>query len=272
MALFLQREVTSVAFCWRVQRRDGVALGFTSHDRDLLVDGLTYRAAPGMAPSAITLSAGFDAAALDIAGALSDDAITEADLLAGRWDGARVGLFMLDWEHPQGERVMLARGELGDVALEGTGFTVELKGPAAALDRPVVEQTSPECRAELGDGRCRVDLAGLARVTRITALHGERTIEVAERGGTGNAYAYGRLRWLSGPNSGLEGQLLSSDDGRLTLREPPRFPVAVGELVEIVEGCDRAFATCRGRFGNGLNFRGEPHLPGMDLLTRYEMG
>jgi hypothetical protein len=42
-----------------------------------------------------------------------------------------------------------------------------------------------------------------------------------------------------------------------------------GTLVLLVEGCDRTIATCRLRFNNAANFRGEPYLPGNDLLTRY---
>ena len=33
--------------CWRVERRDGVAIGLTAHDRDLVIDGLVYRARAG---------------------------------------------------------------------------------------------------------------------------------------------------------------------------------------------------------------------------------
>jgi hypothetical protein len=40
-------------------------------------------------------------------------------------------------------------------------------------------------------------------------------------------------------------------------------------LVELVEGCDKSLATCATRFANMVNFRGEPYLPGIDLLTRY---
>jgi len=57
---WLQPELTCVALCWRLDRRDGVMMGFTSHDRGLAIDGLDYRAAPGMLPSAISLSDGFD--------------------------------------------------------------------------------------------------------------------------------------------------------------------------------------------------------------------
>lgn len=197
-------DVTAVALCWRVQRRDGVCLGFTSHDRDLVIDHLRYRSAPGMLPSAITITDRFEAHTLDVSGALTSDAITDEDLRAGRWDRASVTIFMVDWENPTGERIPLARGELGDVSALGNGFSAELRGPTALLDRPVSEQTSPECRAELGDRRCRVDMAGRTRLTRIQAVPGDDMVEVADASAEPNAYGYGRLRWIGGRNGGLE--------------------------------------------------------------------
>ncbi|HEX2764108.1 MAG TPA: DUF2163 domain-containing protein [Allosphingosinicella sp.] len=265
----LDLELTTLAFCWRVERRDGVCLGFTSHDRDIALDGLVYRASPGMLPSAVSISDGFDAAALDVAGALTSDAITADDLAAGRWDGAAVSLFLVDWEAPGGERITLARGELGDISVKANGFETELRGPAALLERPVVEQTSPECRATLGDRRCRVDMAGRTRITRIASIASENVFDVDSAPEGTNACGYGRLRWVSGENSGLESWIASSDGVRLVLRETPPREAAVGDLVEIGEGCDKRFETCASRFANAANFRGEPHLPGMDLLTRY---
>lgn len=265
----VDQDVTTIAFCWRIERRDGVCLGFTSHDRSLFIGHLEYRAAPGMLPSAISISDGFDADTLDVAGALTSRAISEADLSAGRWDGAAVRIFMVDWEDPDGEQVPLARGELCDVSTQGGGFTAELRGPTALLERAVVEQTSPECRAQLGDKRCRVDMAGRVRLTRISAVLEEDVVEVADAAEEPNAYGYGRLRWISGTNTGLESALLSSAGNRLTLREASIYPPATGDLVEIREGCDKSFPTCAVRFANAANFRGEPYLPGMDLLTRY---
>jgi uncharacterized phage protein (TIGR02218 family) len=265
----LQPELTSLAFCWRLERRDGLCLGFTSHDRDLVIGGLVYRSAPGMRPSAVELSDGFEAATMSVEGALTGDSIREADLAAGRWDGAALFLFIADWEDSEAETVPLARGELGDVSLAAGGFEAELRGPTARLDRPVVEQTSPECRAQLGDKRCRVDMAARTRLTRVSAVVDEATIDVAEAAAGANAHGYGRLRWIDGANSGLDSPILSSAGARLVLREAPPHPPAVGDLVEIAEGCDKSFATCAGRFANAENFRGEPHLPGLDLLTRY---
>src|SRR4051812_49671383 len=112
MTAMLERPLTTLAFCWRVERRDGICLGFTTHDRALLIGGLDYRPAPGMLPSAVTRSDGFDSAALDVSGALTSDSISAADLAAGRWDGAALTLFVVDWEEPGGEQLVLARGEL----------------------------------------------------------------------------------------------------------------------------------------------------------------
>jgi uncharacterized phage protein (TIGR02218 family) len=267
----VDKALTTIAFCWRIERRDGVTLGFTSHDRDVEVEELLCRSAPGILPSAIGLSAGFEIDRLDVTGALTSDSITADDLAAGRWDGAKLSIFMVDWEGGGAARVQVARGELGDVAVRGSAFEAELCGATAALERPVVEQTSPECRAQLGDKRCRVDMAGRTKVTRIAAVEGEAAIRI-EGAAPDGIYAYGRLRWMSGRNSGLARAIARSDGTLLILRDPPHFPSATGDLVEIAEGCDKSFATCTARFANGVNFRGEPHLPGVDLLTRYAGG
>ncbi|KQS49746.1 MULTISPECIES: DUF2163 domain-containing protein [unclassified Sphingomonas] len=262
--MFLDAELATIAVCWRIERRDGVAIGLTAHDRDLVVDGLVHRAAPGVTPSAIERSAGLEADTMDVAGALTSAAIDERDLLAGRWDGARVALFAVDWTNPHA-RVDLGSGLIGAVELGDTGFTAELRGSSAALDRPVVEETSPECRAELGDRRCRVAMAGRRRFARVVACVGPVvTLDVATAGLGG-----GLVRWFGGANGGLESAIAAADGVAVTLRAVPTFVVEAGALVEVVEGCDKSLATCAARFGNAANFRGEPHLPGIDLLTRY---
>ncbi len=265
---FLTGPLTTIALCWRIERRDGVAIGLTDHDRDLLIDGLVHRAAPGMTPSAIKRGDGLDADTMDIASALTSAAIGERDLLAGRWDGARVVLFAVDWTGAEPGKVALGEGVIGAVETDGQAFTAELRGSAALLERPVVEATSPECRAELGDRRCGVAMAGRRRFARVVACV-ERvvTIDAVEPGP--NLYGAGLLRWLGGPNSGLESAISLSDGAGVTLRAEPVLPVAVGDLVELIEGCDKSLATCAARFGNAANFRGEPYLPGIDLLTRY---
>jgi uncharacterized phage protein (TIGR02218 family) len=216
-----------------------------------------------LVPSAVVRSDGLEADTMDVSGALGAAVIGEEDLIAGRWDGARVRVFAADWRDSR-QRVELGGGTIGTVELRDGGFTAELAGATAALDRPVSEETSPECRAELGDPRCRVPAR--RRFARVMAAAGaELTLDATEA--VADAYGGGRLRWFAGPRAGLVERVARSDGDRVTLRRA--VEVEVGALCELVEGCDKSIATCAGRFGNAANFRGEPYLPGVDLLTRY---
>ncbi|MFD1033092.1 DUF2163 domain-containing protein [Sphingomonas hankookensis] len=257
--------VTTLTWCWRIERRDGVTIGLTAHDRDVVVDGLPYRAAPGMVPSAIERDDTLDAPVMAVEGALSHAAVSAEDLLAGRYDGARVEVFAVDWD-TGGAPVSIASGRIGAVELRRGRFAAELLGAEARLEAPVVEATSPGCRAMLGDRRCRVPMAGRRRVVRVSGQEGTRVTLAA-----GAGFARGRLRWIGGANSGLAAMIVAADADGVTLEQAPRFG-GVGALVEISEGCDGTLPTCRDRFGNVANFRGEPHLPGIDLLTRYPGG
>ena len=254
--------VTTLTLCWRIERRDGVTFGLTAHDRDLVVDGLTYRAAPGMTPSAIVRDDTLDAPAMSVEGALSHAAIREGDLLAGRYDGARVAVFAIDWERT-GAAVPVASGRIGAVEAGRGSFAAEVLGGEVRLEAPVIEATSPGCRATLGDRRCRVAMRGRRKLVRVVAQEGERLVLAA-----GAGFARGRLRWIGGGNGGLSAFVVAADAESVTLEAVPGFE-GKGALVELSEGCDGTLATCRDRFGNVANFRGEPHLPGIDLLTRY---
>ena len=264
---WLEEPVTTLALCWRIERRDGVALGLTGHDRDLVIDGNVYRASPGMVPSAIRRSDGAEADSMDVSGALSSAAIDARDLVAGRWDGARVAIFAVDW-NDTAQRVALGSGTIGAVETGDGGFTAELRGPGAALDAAFSEETSPECRATLGDGRCRVAMAGRRRIARVVAIDDAAvTLDAVESGA--NGWGGGRLLWFGGANGGCEDAIVASAGAVVMLAVPPRFAAAPGDLVEVSQGCDKSLATCAARFANAANFRGEPYLPGIDLLTRY---
>lgn len=267
MTDWFSQPLTALAFLWRLERADGVAIGFTSHDRDLVRGGFAYRAAPGLVPSAVERTDGLEVGSVELAGALTSDALTEDDFRAGRWDGAGLWLYAADWQDAEAPLVLIARGELGAVELNDGAFTVALRGPLAALDAPVTEVTSPECRAVLGDRRCRVDLAGRRVPAVVTAASGE-VLTLASAVPDGD-FAFGQLRWIDGPNAGLRTAIVANAGASVTLREAPAFAVTQAVAVDLIEGCDKRFATCAGRFSNAANFQGEPHLPGDDLLTRY---
>ncbi|MED5206002.1 MAG: DUF2163 domain-containing protein, partial [Pseudomonadota bacterium] len=95
---FFADQLDTAATWWRIHRRDGVTLGFATHDRDLWFDGVMHRAAPGMLPSAIRRTSGFEDDPSDVAGALSHDAIRADDLVRGRYDAALIESGVVDWQ------------------------------------------------------------------------------------------------------------------------------------------------------------------------------
>lgn len=211
MAARIESGATTLCHVWRLMRADGVVMGFTDHDRDLVVDGVVCRAGSGWTAGAAEAGVGLTAGAFAAGGVLDEVAITDRDVEAGLYDGARVEVWRVDWRRTD-LRVRLWVGTMARIRREGellagryrpsgsmsASFLAELEGPSAALERVVGRTYGRDCDAVLGDGRCGVDLTG-AR----TAV------------------------------------------------------------------CDKRWGTCVGTFGNGLNFRGFPEIPGDDFLTAY---
>ena len=259
-------ELTSLALCWRLERADGAGIALTSHDCSMTFEQVEHDPAPGIVPAAITRSIGLEPQSGEVAGALNTDALDELDLAVGRWDGARARLTAVDWQDTDAAAIELLGGELGNVSIDGDGFSADLRGAAAKLDAPVCPATSAECRAELGDKQCRVDLAGRTVIAKIVSSRdGEFTLDAS----FDDRFVLGRLRYMSGANCGVSTVVIGVDASVVTVRDLPRAPVEPGCRIELREGCDKRFETCINRFTNAINFRGEPHLPGNDLLTRY---
>lgn len=266
MRVFFDRDLDTVATFWRVFRKDGVALGFTTHDKDLYFSGLNHRAAPGMVPAAIrrTISVSGDNA--EVEGAISHDNIREEDLIAGVFEGAYVEIGAVDWLERDHE--VLYSGKLGKIEDGDEGFAAELRSAKSVLEDDIVPRTSPTCRAEFCGLGCNLSPVHFTKTAKMLSVDLEQNTITVE-GATPTLYTGGKLRFLDGPQTGLSfGIIAASADGML-LDRPLVDGVAVSTRVELREGCDRTIATCSSRFDNAVNFRGEPFLPGNDLLARY---
>jgi uncharacterized phage protein (TIGR02218 family) len=266
MATSANAALTALAFCWRIERGDGAGIAMTSHDQRIVRGGVSYAADPGIMPAAIERKLGLEPSSGEVAGAVSSEALTETDLELGRWDGAKVRLTAFDWSDAAVDGIDLMGGELGDVSLGGESFSAELRGASARLAEPVCPSASPECRARFGDKHCRIDLAGRTQLAHVMSSSGNALVLDAA---AGDRKLFGRLRYLSGANCGLDTVVLGVEGAAIRVRDVPRADVEPGCRVELRDGCDKRFETCVTRFANAVNFRGEPHLPGNDLLTRY---
>ena len=269
----LATGATTVARCWRVTRGDGVVLGFTDHDRDLTFDGTVFLAGAGLSARALSQTTGLAVDNTEAVGALSDAAITEGDLLAGRFDGAGVEAWLVNWADVA-QRMMQFRGTIGEVVQAGGAFQAELRGLTELLNQPQGRVYQAPCSAILGDARCRVDLSlpGYFEERVVEEVEGGRVFRFADFLGFDDRwFERGRLVVLSGAAAGLV-EVVKNDRlvGRcrvVELWQGLRAPVAAGDRIRLEAGCDRRAETCRLKFANFANFRGFPHLPGEDWLA-----
>ncbi|WP_120716688.1 DUF2163 domain-containing protein [Tsuneonella amylolytica] len=266
--VFLATELEGVATFWRIYRRDGTTLGFTGHDRDLAFGGIVHRAAPGMLPSAIRRTAGLDGDSAEMEGALAHDAIDGEDLAAGRFDGARVEVGAVDWETL--DHAVLYNGTIGAVARSGGAFTAGLASAKAALEINPVPRTSPTCRAAFCGPECGLSASRFTHTATLVSAEPDAARVRFDQAGDGASFVSGSLRWLDGPYAGMAMDIAEADEtGGLVLDAELSDNLMAGTRAILREGCDHTIATCTARFANAANFRGEPFLPGNDLLARY---
>ncbi|MCW6510989.1 DUF2163 domain-containing protein [Lichenifustis flavocetrariae] len=275
MTAALASGITTFVYCWRITRHDGAVLGFTEHDRDLTYAGTTFSASSGFTASQIEQSLGLSVDNMDAQGALSSAAITDADILAGRYDDAAVELFWVDWSDPS-QGITVAAGNLGEIKRQGVAFSAEFRSIANRLNQKIGQTYERTCSATLGDSRCAIDLTAAAyRGTAIAQTAG-LTAQIVVGGLSGYGkdwFSGGTLAFTAGANAGLtfeiKAHLRTAGADILELWLPAPFAVALGDTATVTAGCRKTFAVCRSKFDNHVNFRGFPLIPGTDVVTRY---
>lgn len=269
----LESGATSLCRCWRIVRRDGRAFAFTDHDLPIAFGGATYAPSEAMSARALEQTTGLSVDNSEAMGALSDAGLTEDDIRAGRFDGAEVEIWLVNWSDP-GQRMRLFRGEIGEIERASGAFKAELRGLSERLNRPQGRLYQRQCRAVLGDGECKVDMTApkMARLVRVVDVSGVK-VDLPELVNEDGWFANGRLVVLDGDAAG-EVRAIRSDrvapGGRLVeLWEATSGVLKAGDRVRIEAGCDKSAETCRAKFANMVNFRGCPHLPDEDWLMSY---
>lgn len=274
LAASLASGVTTLARCWRITRRDGIVIGVTEHDRDLTVDATSFHATAGVGGSENPSTLGFAANAGELTGALTADQLLEGDLAAGLYDGAGVELLLADWSSPA-DFIRLRRARIGEVRRENGVFVAELRGLADALGQVRGRLFTTRCDADLGDGRCGVNLADSAHRADgiVTGVEGASLFTAAALAGfnTGS-FTQGRLVFTGGANAGFASEVKAhvreGGTARFDLWQRPPEAIMPGDAFTASAGCDKRFSTCREHFANAANFRGMPHMPGNDRVVR----
>lgn len=267
LAEHYEQETTTIASCMKITRTDGLMVGFTSVDRRLRIEGLDYQL--GVDVSSIVSSAGLNVDNMEMTIVPDGEVVKRLDIISGRWDKAAFEIFEVNYEDTGAGTNPIKSGTLGEVELNRGKFTVELRSLKQALQQPVGEVTSKTCRYRLGDARCRVDLETFTHDAVVTESVDNQTIASDDLTQDDDYFTEGYVLFMSGQNDGLSYKCKSFSSGQITLSLPMEFPCGEGDEFIAVAGCQkRHLLDCRDKFTNIPNFGGEPHLAGIDALTR----
>lgn len=266
LATHLAGELTTLATCWKITRRDGQVLGFTTHVQDLAVSGVTYLSAIGSyTATAIRTSSDMAVDNLDVDAVFDSASLSEVDLRAGKYDFAQVEIFQVNYADLTQGVLKLRRGWLGEVASHGHYFKAELRGLMQALQQTIGRVYGKRCDADLGDTRCTVSLPGITIASAVTSVASRQQFDGSAIPGRRG----GLLTWTSGANSGFKMEVHSVNVNTIVLVLPMGYDIAIGDAYSVYPGCDKLLSTCKTVFSNVVNFRGFPNIPGPDKAMRY---
>jgi uncharacterized phage protein (TIGR02218 family) len=190
----------------------------------------------------------------------------DADINAGLYDFAELEIFMVNYADLPAGKLQLRRGWIGEITFGKNQFVAEVRGLAQKLSQRIGDIFSPLCRASFADAKCGKSSPTYTSTASVTAVESRQVFSASALTQAAGYFNFGKVSFTSGENSGLEMEVKDFANYKLTLVLPLPYEIAVSDTFNIIAGCDKNFDTCKTKFSNAINFRGEPHVPGSDKL------
>ena len=152
----LSQSATTFCMAWKLELKDGRVFGFSEHDRDLVIDGVTYSAGSSLTESEAEHRLGFASDNGAIEGVLDAASISESDITDGILQEAKLSRLKVNWQDPT-QFIVISVGELGQVTTRRDHYEIEWLGLSHKLGRSTGRVFSKKCDASFGDVRCGVD-------------------------------------------------------------------------------------------------------------------
>ena len=260
----LKTGATTVCRAWRIQRSDGMILGFTDHDRDLEFEETVFKAGSALDSAELETHLGLSPDNGAVSGALQDASIREADLLAGLYDEAIASAWLVNWSDAA-QRELIFSGYLGQIEIEDGRFHVEMRSHSDRLNRPLGRRYLRSCGTEFGSASCSVDLEDpiFSTMASVLSVDGISVTLQAQSEFSDGWFKKGVLR-IAHKSLRIETDVLSASKRIVTVPELRTNALNIGDTVTLIAGCDKTVETCKTKFDNFLNFQGFPFIPGED--------
>jgi len=243
--------------------------GFTNHDTSFIFEGVLYAATRGVSISTVAISAENSVDNLEMTGTVLG-VTSEQEIDAGRWDGAEVLVFEVNWAELSQGKNRLKRGTIGQITVDGEKFTAEIRGLSQYLQTSIGEVCSKFCKADLFDERCKVpETEGVWKftavpVTKVTSYR-EMEFSLVSPPPPDDFFTNGKIQGVAGENTGITREVQTHTGNLIKLFEDMPYAIHVGDTFTVWAGCQKRFLEdCHNKFNNDPNFRGFPYLPGLD--------
>jgi len=263
------QEVTTIATCWRIERRDGTVLGFTNHDETISYNGVDYSPFSSAGISDLEQMADTEADNVDIEIAFDSEYITKTDVQLGLYDNAAMHVFLINYKDTTQGIVQLISGRLGEAEVKEYGGKAEMVSIGHALLNRIGRTYEYRCDAVFGGAKCGVDAEALQVNGTVTAVTDRAIFTDSSRSEDDDYFNYGLIEFTSGANNGWTREVKDFGSGQFTAFARFPYDISIGDTFTATPGCDKYPDTCKDRYDNFINFRGFPHLPGRDEITRY---
>jgi len=256
-----QQDVRTIAYCILFELKSGTSLGFTSHDDDLKIDDINYTSTNSFDVEKLSETIGLKPDSLKGFAAINNDVIKDEDLISGKFDGAKISIFTIDYKNLDAGKLYIKKGYINKITLENGIFTIEIDSYLSKLSNDITQTYSPLCNAKLGDVRCSYALENNVQTGQVTKLMDNRIFESDVTSKPKTFFNYGKIEFTSGENQGVITEVKSYDPGRIELVFSLHNNINIGDEFKIYPGCDK-------KFSNIENFRGFPFVPGTDKILK----
>lgn len=263
---------TALAWALEVVRSDTTALRYCTGTQPATIDGDDFTPVSGATFSSIANTLGMDVDNLLVTLGDSDDILRE-DVLDQVWDGARYRIFQFNQLDPSDGVIPWQNGFVADIEPRVGAFDAELRDLRQAMHQDNTRTFQFACPYELGDAKCRQDLAAFTvtgvEVTAV-ASNQEFTTDLAQAAGWATE---GRLLVTTGNSANGIWRKIALHAGTsgaavFTLDRAAIKGIEVGDLLTVIAGCDHTPPTCIDKFDNMVNYGGCPTKPPTNDIFR----
>lgn len=249
-------------------RSDAEVFRFTSAAKDATISANLYASQPGFRVSSITSTLGYGVDSLEMT-VLTNDDMTVADFLAGRWDGCEVEFNQYDWTTVANGFIPWQKYRVANIEPIQGGFVLELRDLRQLLQQDYTRSSGKTCPYRLGDTRCAKVLTSFTHSFTVTGVTSRSTFTCSGLAQAADYFSNGQVTFADGLYAGLPLLVRShSTGGVITLAVPLVTDIVVAQTGSIVAGCLKRFTEdCKTKFSNVLNFGGQKDMPSTETLV-----